>query len=264
MEWVFSLVTEKKPKLENPILIEGLPGIGNVGKIVVDYMVEKLKAKKLYTVYSHYIPHSVFVNEDNIVEMPKIEIYYKKSKNKRDMLFLVGDTQPIDEPSCFSFCERLLSVISQHHCNEIVTIGGIGLQELPKEPKIFVTGNSTEIVSKYKTKKLSNELYGHVGPIVGVTGVLLPLAKLRHKDAIALLGETLGHPMFVGIQTAKLILDYFNKKFSLNVKIKDLECEIHELENELKAIDEIEMLNPKDPNSQQMGSKKKNQISYIG
>ena len=42
----------KKPNLKNPVLIEGLPGIGNVGKIVVDFMVDELKAQKVYEIYS--------------------------------------------------------------------------------------------------------------------------------------------------------------------------------------------------------------------
>ena len=35
MEVVTVKYTDKKPKLNNPILIEGLPGIGNVGKLAV-------------------------------------------------------------------------------------------------------------------------------------------------------------------------------------------------------------------------------------
>ncbi len=52
----------KKPKLKSPILVEGLPGIGNVGKVVVDFIIDKLKAKKLYEFSSYSFPHSVFVN----------------------------------------------------------------------------------------------------------------------------------------------------------------------------------------------------------
>jgi hypothetical protein len=40
----------KKPKLNNPILIEGLPGIGNVGKVTVDFLIDELKATKLYEI----------------------------------------------------------------------------------------------------------------------------------------------------------------------------------------------------------------------
>ena len=41
---------ESKLKLNKPIFIEGLPGIANVGKIAVDFMIDELKAKKLYSI----------------------------------------------------------------------------------------------------------------------------------------------------------------------------------------------------------------------
>ena len=37
---------DKKPMLDNPILIEGLPGIGNVGKLAVEHLIETTNAKK--------------------------------------------------------------------------------------------------------------------------------------------------------------------------------------------------------------------------
>jgi len=57
----------KEPNLNNPLFIEGLPGIGNVGKIAVDFLVEEFKAKKLYSFFSNKFPHSVFVNEHHYV-----------------------------------------------------------------------------------------------------------------------------------------------------------------------------------------------------
>ena len=77
-EWQVTQDSEKLKKLNKPLFIEGLPGLGNVGKIAVDFMIEELKAKKLYTFFSYKFPHSVFVNEDNLVDMPKLEVYYKK------------------------------------------------------------------------------------------------------------------------------------------------------------------------------------------
>ena len=62
--------------LHKPIFIEGLPGIGNVGKIAVDFFIDELKAIKLYSFFSYKFPHSVFINEKNLVEMPKIELYW--------------------------------------------------------------------------------------------------------------------------------------------------------------------------------------------
>ena len=86
--WQVTQETKTLPKLNNPLFVEGLPGIGNVGKIAVDFLVEEFKAKKLYSFFSYKFPHSVFVGENNLVEMPKVEIYYKqfKNKNKRDLI----------------------------------------------------------------------------------------------------------------------------------------------------------------------------------
>ena len=102
----------KKPSLKKAVLIEGLPGIGNVGKVAVDFIIDELKAKKLYEITSDTFPHSVFVNEDNLVELPKIEIYYKKV-NGHDLLLLGGDVQPIDELSSYGFCEKVLDLIKK-------------------------------------------------------------------------------------------------------------------------------------------------------
>ncbi|MBW2985994.1 PAC2 family protein, partial [Candidatus Woesearchaeota archaeon] len=112
--------TGKKPKLKNPVLIEGLPGIGNVGKLAMDFLIEEVKAKKIAEFTSFSFPHSVFINEENLVELPTIEVYYKKFKNKKkDLLLLAGDVQPIDERSCYEFSSKVLDIVQDFKCKEI-------------------------------------------------------------------------------------------------------------------------------------------------
>ena len=92
-------ITEKvgpTPKLKKPVLIEGLPGVGNVARIVVDYLILKTKAKKIFNIYSSYFPNTVFLTEDKLIEMPKAEVYYTKHK-KQDLILVIGDVQPGDE-----------------------------------------------------------------------------------------------------------------------------------------------------------------------
>src|SRR3972149_6895941 len=44
------------PKLTDPIFIEGLPGIGNVGKLAAEHLKDELKAVKFAEIYSKYFP----------------------------------------------------------------------------------------------------------------------------------------------------------------------------------------------------------------
>lgn len=265
--WQITKETKTLPKLNKPILIEGLPGIANVGKIAVDFLVEEFKAKKLYSFFSYKFPHSVFVNEENLVEMPKVEIYYKqfKNKNKRDLLLLVGDIQPIDEESCYTFCEEVIKIAKHFKCAEIVTTGGIGLQSMPEKPKVYCTANDEKLFKEYVKKGMlvEKDIFGVVGPIVGVSGVLLGMGKKMDLKGVALLAETFGHPMYLGIKGAQEILKVVEKKFKFGFNLKKMNKEIIEVEKELKKRTKEWMSEL--VSSSQAGAKAKNkEMSYIG
>ena len=236
-EWVVTQEAKTLPKLYDPLFIEGLPGIGNVGKIAVDVLIEELKAVKLYSFFSHKFPHSVFINEKSLVEMPKLEIYYKSfgKKNKRDLLLLTGDIQPIDEESCYRFCAEILTLLKQYHCQEIVTTGGIGLQNIPEKPLIYCTSNNQKLLKDYTSENLGveKEIFGVVGPIIGVTGILLGLAHRHNVKGVALLAETFGHPLYLGIKGAKEVLRVLEAKHHFGLDLKKVSLEIIRMEKEI-------------------------------
>lgn len=259
--WTVRKIAKKNFALKNPVLIGGLPGIGNVGKVAVDFIIDEIGAERVYDISSHYLPHSVFINEDNLIELPTISLYYKKIKGK-DYLFLSGDAQPIDETSAYDFSEELLGMLEQHGTKELITLGGVGLPFVPKKPKIYCTGTSKDIIKKYSTvngMKIDSELYGVVGPIVGVSGLLLGIAKKKNMNGVALLAETYANPLYLGIKGAREIVFILNKKLSLNINMKDLDEEIAELE-EAETTHKPAKGNP----LQKIQSKLGKDITYIG
>ncbi|NLD57540.1 MAG: proteasome assembly chaperone family protein, partial [Methanomicrobiales archaeon] len=81
----------KKP-LNDPVFIEGLPGIGQVGKLVAEYMIHVLGAEKIAEINSLYFPPQVMLDETGTVRLARNELYLYQSE-KRDLVFLVGDHQ---------------------------------------------------------------------------------------------------------------------------------------------------------------------------
>jgi len=218
-----------KQEFHNPIVIEGLPGIGNVGKIAVDFIIESIKAKKFIEITSSTFPHSVFINEDNLVDLPAINMYYKKIRSQ-EFIFIAGDVQPLDERSCHGFCNLVLDKLEKHQIREIITLGGIGLPKIPKQPKVYVTANSKEMLTRYKTKEMEESIFGVVGPIIGVSGLLVGLAKKRKIPAAAILAQTFGHPSYMGIKPARELIRILNQKFRFNINLTTLDKEISEFE----------------------------------
>ena len=225
-------------KLTNPLLIEGMPGIGNVGKVVVDFLIEELKAQKLYDLFSYDLPNSVFVNEKNLVELPKIEIYGLK-QNGQDYLFLTGDVQPLTEQSSYVFTQTIIDLLKKLDCKKVIALGGIGLNTIPQKPKVYITGNDNDFMKDFQSLKLEKEVYGIVGPIVGVSGLLLGLGRKADIKGVSLLAETYGHPMYLGLRGAREILKKIIKKYEFKVNLKELDKEINELESEIKSAEEF-------------------------
>jgi len=267
-QWQITQEEKKLPVLKNPLFIEGLPGIANVGKIATDFLIEELNAKRLYSFFSYRFPHSVFVGENNLIETPKIEIYYKafgKNSKKRDLLILTGDIQPIDEESCYTFCEEVLKVALQFRCKEMITTGGIGLQNIPDEPKVYCTSNDAGLFKDYTKKGLGVEknIFGVVGPIIGVSGVLLGLGKKRGVKAVSLLAETFAHPMYLGVKGGKEILSVIEKKFRYGVDLKKVSQEIVEIEKQLMKKTK-EWATEAVSHSRAGAKPKAKEVSYIG
>jgi len=224
MTWNVKMIRKLK-SMNNSILIEGLPGLGNVGKIAVDFMIDDLKAEKVYELSSRKFPHCVFVNEKNLVELPAIAVYHKKVKNK-DLFLVAGDTQPLDEVSCYDFCYNLLDLCQKNKCNEIITIGGLGVNKV-ENPKVYCTGNNTRILDKYK--KETTKMNNMIGPIVGVSGLLVGLANEKKIDAVNLMAETTATEM--GVSGAKEVLHILDKKLNLGLNFKRLNKEFKEIES---------------------------------
>ncbi len=253
--WIINRV--KNTKIVNPVLIEGLPGMGNVGKITVDFIIESTDAEKIYEINSYNFPNCVFVNEKGVAELPKVEIYYKKI-NKIDFLFLSGDVQPINEEGCYTFCENLLILLEKLKCVNIVTLGGIGLEELPKKPKVYSTFTDVSIMKNFKNEGVKPAI-GIVGPVIGVSGLLIGLAKKRNIKAICLLIETIGYPTYFGIKEARELLKILNNVYKLGLNMKELDKEVKLIEKEIKEKIEKMMLMKDDKQTT-----KKDVTNYIG
>lgn len=243
-------------KVNNPILIEGLPGMGNVGKIAVDFIIDSLNAKKIYEIHSYKFPNSVFINEDNIIELPSISVYYKKV-NGKDFLFVSGDIQPGDEISCHELCDKILELFKKNKGNEIITLGGIGLQNIPKNPKVFCTGTSKKIIKSYLLNDVNGDTYKFVGPIMGVTGILLGLANKRKMEGVSLLTETFGHPNYLGFKGAKKLIGVLSKKFSFKLDLSKLDQEEIEIEKNFNPKLNLKSLTEKEKNNEK-------DLTYIG
>jgi proteasome assembly chaperone (PAC2) family protein len=191
----------KKTRFEKPVLIVGLPGIANIARITVDFLIEKLEAEKIIEYYSKSFPALVIISDDSSVSLPKISVYHKKVGGKH-YLFIIGDMQPSDEHN-YELCEAL---IGDFKPSKIITIGGIATVERPEKPKIHVALNDYAFEKELEGRGLIFDGNEVVSLIIGAAGLMLGIGGIKGVKGFSLLVETIGSPTYFGIKESEAVL----------------------------------------------------------
>jgi uncharacterized protein (TIGR00162 family) len=184
-----------EPKLENPILIEGLAGLGNIGMIAARHLIESTNAKIFAELYAPYFPDYVIVKKDGTCRPPRYRFYAAKTP-KNQYIILTGDIQPSMEDTLahYEICDKILDFTEKYGSRFLVTMGGAVTSNPRKE--IYIAATSPKLARAHADK--GTVIYNG-GKIIGATGLLLGLAKRRGWKGICLLGATTGFGVDRGV-----------------------------------------------------------------
>jgi len=179
----------KKPRLREPVLIEGLPGIGFVANIAALHLIQELEAKPFAEIRSSFFQDFAITEEKGKVRFPINELYYYKGKKgERDLIVLYGNTQALTMMGQYELCGRILDIAEELGCSYVITLGGLRREGEVATPKIYCAAADTE--SLKEALSLGAEIID--GRIFGIAGLLVGLCKLRDIRGFCLLAETPG------------------------------------------------------------------------
>ncbi len=170
-------------ELEEPIVIAGFPGVGDVGSLVTKMLVNFLRADLIGELYSSNFQDFVFINKSGICHPPRCEFYVAR----RDLLIVTGDGYPAfeDIPGHYEICGDILDFISKFGCKFIVVIDGVPV--VTPQNGIFVAATSKRILQQIIEKGVS--LYRN-RKIVGLSGLILGLAERCGVEGLCILAST--------------------------------------------------------------------------
>jgi uncharacterized protein (TIGR00162 family) len=220
-----------KPKLKAPVLIEGLPGMGYVGKLAAEHLREELHTKKFAELCSPHFPHHVVVEANGTLRPLRNEFYFARTDGK-DIVLLVGDVQPISPEGHYEVVESILDVAEQFSVKRLFTLGGYATGKYSRTKSRVVGVGDPALLKELRSHGVTVE--GGGGPIIGAAGLLLGLGKLRGMRGACLLGET--HGMVVDYRAARAVLDVLVGVLGIKVGMSALEHRARETERMLDRV----------------------------
>jgi uncharacterized protein (TIGR00162 family) len=246
-----------KPEFKNPVLIEGLPGMGMVGRITAKFLTKQLGAQRFAELYSPHFPYYVLVNKKGSVRLLRAEFFnWTNPKGENDLLFLIGDSQAQTIEGQYEVATTILDYAANIGVKTLITIGGYR-KETEEAPKVVAVSTNPELLKKALEANAIASPSGN--PIVGTAGLLLGLAKFKKIDAVCLLGETRGH--LADPVSAKSVLEVLKKMLGLEIDLAALNVQIEKSKEIMSRMQEIEERREK--YAKKMRRSEEERITYI-
>ncbi len=246
-----------KIESKNAVLIEGLPGMGLVGRITTRYLIKQLGAKRFAELYSPHFPYYVLVNKKGNVRLLRAEFYFwKNPRGENDLILLTGDSQAQTIEGQYEVAKCILDYAQKLGVKTVITLGGYR-QEAEDKPEVIAVSTSPELLKKALTAKAVASPPGN--PIVGTAGLLLGLAKFTKITALCLLGETRGY--LPDPKAAKSILEVLQTMWEFEIDFNTLDKEIDKSLEIVARMKEIE--EKRESYTQKVRQTEKERITYI-
>jgi uncharacterized protein (TIGR00162 family) len=251
------IATLSELTLESPILIQGLPGLGFVGKICVDFLVDQLKPVKFAELYSSYLTlpegdQGVNVELDGTFTLPRYEFY--AYTNHPTLIFLSGEVQPRPWGQ-YRVAEEILNYVEGFGCKTIVAIGGYGVRASNQKLVYAITSDNSVVG---RLNKLNVKL-AQSGTVKGALGVILGLGRSRGMKCLGLLGATSGtHP---DLQAARNVIQVLTEMYNLPIRFQELDGKIADMKQRVKKFREIQTMAPRTIQGTERGEPTRGYIS---
>lgn len=182
-------------ELESPVLVEGLPGVGLVGKIAADHLIEAFEMDHYASCYCEGLPRVAVYEGGTHTVRPPVRIYADEG---RDLLVLQSDV-PVSPQASPQFAS---CVTGWFETNDVLPICLSGLpEEKDGLPEMYgiATGESESLL-----REVDIDVPKESGMVSGPTGALLAEATEQGVDSLGLIVQA--NAQFPDPEAARILL----------------------------------------------------------
>jgi uncharacterized protein (TIGR00162 family) len=220
----------EKPELNDPVLIEGLPGIGFVANIAALHLIKEFKAKLFAEIVSASFQDFAVTTETGGASSPINELYYcKREDGGRDLIIWYGNTQALTTTGQYELVGKVLDLVQELGCRFVISIGGFKKDEVQNVPRIYTA--ATDLKTMKEALDLGTKVM--VGHIFGIAGIVIGLAKLRDLKGFSVLVDTLG--MYPDANATRYALTTVGKYLNLDVDLSKVDVTADQTKKALES-----------------------------
>ena len=175
---------------EHAAMLEAVPGVGNVGKIVVDSLVDKHPSRTIgWILHPDFPPHST-LDSNGLVSPPRININSILLPDGRTVITVGGPLQPMTATGQHEISEAILELASESGTPQFLVLAGLAAGTNDRE--IHVICADAEVRKNLEANDIPVSREHPEAGMIGIAGLLISLSPLYGVPAVGLVAETIG------------------------------------------------------------------------
>lgn len=202
------------------IVIQGLPGMGLIGKIAAQFLIKYYNGQEIARIYSSFFPPVVQIDsETGLGRLTRMEIF-AITESTPNLLIITGDAQPHDI-GIVQVLNDVLDYVATLHADTVICLGGLRVHdEGPEVAAVGYNPKTIEWLAEYDIEPLRG------GEVTGAVGVLSALASERNMTSFGLLGKL----TMAGTDplASKVLLSRIDRIYKLGMDLNGLDVTIEE------------------------------------
>ncbi len=223
--------------IDDPVLIAGWPGMGNVGIGAVDFLRRSVSAEQFGEIdmSDQFTPEAIVVEEGiaKLPEMPTNSFAYSKIPN---LLFFVSESQ-ISGPASLTLTNLIVDLAEQMEVQRIYTCAAFAVP-ISYSEETRVLGVATNEELRDALAPHGAEILGQ-GMISGLNGLLLGVAGARGIESACLLATIPQYAMSLpNPRGSRALVESLSAMLGLDVDVDGFEPSVTQMDGVMAQIEE--------------------------
>jgi len=175
---------------EHSMVLEAVPGVGNVGKILVDGLIEKHPSRIIgWVLHPDFPPHATMSNE-GLIGPPRLDIKVVILPNGENICIITGVMQPMTASGQYEVAEAILDLMGDSDSSRLLVLAGLAAK--PDSRSVFVVCSDKKFRKTLEKEDIVVSSDQPKGGMIGVAGMVLSLSTTMEVPALGVIAETVG------------------------------------------------------------------------
>jgi proteasome assembly chaperone (PAC2) family protein len=179
---------KKLPK--HDLMLHAVPGVGNVGKLVTDSLVNTHDSNLVARILHPDLPPHATLNENGILTPPSLDIHAVSLPSGSNILTLSSNFQPLTPAGQYEVASSLLECCNEAKIGRLLILAGLSAE--PGDEAVHVVCASEDDVKDITDIGVEVSKEHPAAGIIGMTGMVSSLAPTFNQSSACIIAETVG------------------------------------------------------------------------